>query len=129
MAIYPSLRFDPVNCVVTILGDDGGELRIFELLGAESVIVIDGEERHRGIVGSLVYMGRQRGRPSASAAVIFELPDGQRRATGAGTLQFEGNHATARIEAFTHLGEHVLFKLKARCVAGDTPVQSVSATS
>ena len=129
MATCPSFRFDPVNCVITILGDDGEAFRIFELLGADSVIVIDGEERYRGIVGSMVYLGNQRTRPSATAAVIFELPDGRRRATGAATLRFDGSDAEARIEAFTDLGEHVVFKLKARCVDADAPAQSVSATS
>jgi len=101
MAVPASLRFEPVGCVVSIVGDPGTEPVVLELDSdsAEVLVRTDTSNHHfRDIHGSAVLVGYPRSAADpAEAAAVVDLPSGRVRVGGTVAFRHGQNAVTIRL--------------------------------
>ena len=124
-----ALRFEPVNCVVTVVGDSIDDVEVMELVGPGSLTVRAAgrvTEHYPDIHGAMVYVGRgvlalQR----TAAAIVVDLPDGRRRARGTALVK-PGARGTveASIAARTDAGEDI--RLRILCRGAELPASALA---
>lgn len=117
-----SLRFDPLNCVVTILSGDGDDAQVLEVFGPGSEVVRShraGREHFADVCGSVVYVGAYPpGTRRLMAAAVLDLPDGRSEAVGNAVLVPSGGGLVqALCELKTLDGQDVSLRLICRGAA------------
>ena len=133
MGARSSLRFDPVTCVVTLVLGESDELRVFGVRPGSGVVQAqDGQAQQYSVVhGSIVCVGHlKRTYQDAEAAIVFDMPDGWRRATGTARVRTtKDGMLQARIQTETSVGEQLVMNVQCRCIDQQSVVQTLSATS
>ena len=124
MVMRSTLRYEPVNCVVTIFADIGTSVSVFNIEEKDSRLSVGGRSvnsRFGELHGSVVLVGhRSNTRHYVEAALVFETPAGRTRAMGTASLElFQNDRARVKVHAEDDNGEQYRFVLS--CTPVDDP--------